>query len=566
MIINVKNRIWLGTVFLFVMLLLTGGVCIYYLVRITNDSNRILSENYESLEYCHGMHKQLDSLQINFPKAVSAFEKQLKRQETNITEPGELQTTSIIRELFAKLKDRDSSAQSINEIDRQLEKIMQLNMDAIQHKKDAANITTDHALAYIGIVATLVLLISFSFLFNFPRVVTGPIIQLTDGISEIANGNYRHRVSIFARNEFGRLASAFNKMAERLEYFESRNLSKLEFEKSRAEAVINSLKDPSIGMDKSNKILFANYQILQLLNLTAPEVVGKTVDELVLKSSLFKFLVENESSLPIKVEAGSRNIYFIKEVIEAGENESSSKVIVLKNITSFKELDAAKTHFLATISHELKTPIASSDFSLALLEDQRTGQLNEQQVSLVKDIKDDNLRMLNILSELLDMSQVEAGGMRLSIQEVHPQNIVEATLEAVQRSAAEKAVSIRSNVSYETGLVAADAEKTSWVLKNLLTNAIKYSPSGSLIDIWVGRKDRDVLFSVRDCGPGIAEQHVSHLFERYYKVPGTQGGTGLGLAICKEFIEMQRGKIWVESVLGEGCSFSFSLPGATSGT
>jgi NtrC-family two-component system sensor histidine kinase KinB len=468
--------------------------------------------------------------------------------------------------LFANLQDQDSSAQTINEIDRQLEKIMQQNMDAIQQKKEAANITTDHALVYIGIVATLVLLISFSFLFNFPRVVTGPIIQLTDGISEIASGNYRHRVSIFTRNEFGRLALAFNKMAERLEFFEGRNLSKLEFEKRRAEAVINSLKDPSIGMDKSNKILFANYQILQLLNLTAPEVVDKRVEELVRKSSLFRFLMETESSLPIKVEAGSRNIYFTKEVIEAGENESSSKVIILKNITSFKELDAAKTHFLATISHELKTPIASSDFSLTLLEDRRTGPLNEQQVSLVADIKEDNLRMLNILSELLDMSQVEAGGMRLNMHEVHPLNIVEATLEAVQRNAAEKGVSIQSKVLQDTGSVAADSEKTSWVLKNLLTNAIKYAPSGTVIDILVGQKGREVVFSVTDRGPGIAEQHMSHLFERYYKVPGTQGGTGLGLAICKDFIEMQRGKIWVESVVGEGCSFKFSLPGVAPAT
>lgn len=559
MIVNVKNRIWLGTMFLFVMLLLTGGVCIYYLVRITNDSNRILSENYKSLEYCHGMHKQLDSLTINYNSAINKFEDELQQQENNITERGEQQSTLILRTLFTKLKNDEASAQTIRSIDQQLEQIMQYNMDAIRRKKGAANITTDHALVYIGIVGTLVLLISFSFLFNFPRVVTGPIIQLTDGISEIANGNYRHRVSIFTRNEFGRLAAAFNKMAERLEYFESRNLSKLEFEKSRAEAVINSLKDPSIGLDKKNKILFANYQILQLLNLSAVEVVGKTLDEVISKSSLFGLLIKTETSLPIKVEAGNKNTYFIKEVIEAGHNESSSKVIVLKNITSFKELDAAKTHFLATISHELKTPIASSDFSLRLLEDQRTGTLTGQQVKLVEDIKEDNLRMLNILSELLDMSQVEAGGMRLNIQEVHAAQIVDASLEAVERNAQEKRVIIHRQMPQNLDPIKADAEKTSWVLKNFLTNAIKYSPVGSVIDISVSQRGREVAFSVTDLGPGIDSQHLPHLFERYYKVPGTQGGTGLGLAICKEFIDMQHGKIWVESIVGQGSSFNFSL-------
>ncbi|MEO6915725.1 MAG: ATP-binding protein [Chitinophagaceae bacterium] len=559
MIVNVKNRIWLGTVFLFVMLCLTGGVCIYYLVRISNDSKGILRENYESLEYCHGMHKQLDSLTVNYPASIKKFENDLELQEHNITEPGERQSTSALRKLFSNLKNKYSDAENIKAIDLQLENIIQLNMNAIHKKKQEANNTTDHAFAYISVVATLVLMIAFIFLLNFPAVVTGPIMQLTDGITEIANGNYTHRVAIFTRNEFGQLATAFNKMAERLEYFEGRNLSKLLFEKSRAEAVINSLKDPSIGIDKSNIILFANYQILNLLNLNVQDVVGKTVDEVRAKSNLFAYLVQNESSLPIKVQAGTKNIYFLKEVIDVSQDGNNSKVIVLKNITSFKELDAAKTHFIATISHELKTPIASSDFSLSLLEDVRTGNLSVEQMKLVENVKEDNGRMLKILSELLDMSQVEAGSMRLNIQDVHPIMIVDATMEAVRRNAAEKQIAIQLDIDDSLGLIKADAEKTSWVLNNFLTNAIKYSPRGGLIVIGVTQQGRDIIFSVTDRGPGIESHHLQHVFERYYKVPGSTGGTGLGLAICKDFMEMQQGKIWAESVVGKGCSFRFSF-------
>lgn len=559
MIVNVKNRIWLGTVFLFVILFLTGGVCIYYLVRISNDSKVILRENYESLEYCHGMHKQLDSLSVNYPSSIKKFEGDLELQENNITEPGERQSTSALRNLFRNLKNHVSDVNNIKAIDLQLENIIQLNMNAIHKKKQEANDTADHAFAYISVVGTFVLMIAFIFLLNFPTVVTGPIIQLTDGITEIANGNYTHRISIFTRNEFGQLASAFNKMAERLEYFESRNLTKLLFEKSRAEAVINSLKDPSIGMDKSNVILFANFRILHLLNLNAEEVVGKTVDEVTSKSSLFAYLVKNESSIPIKVQAGSKNIYFLKEVIEVSQDGYNSKVIVLKNITSFKELDAAKTHFIATISHELKTPIASSDFSLSLLEDIRTGNLLEEQMKLVENVKEDNRRMLKILSELLDMSQVEAGSMILKIQDVHPAMIVDATMEAVRRNAEEKQIAIQRNIEENLGLIKADAEKTSWVLNNFLTNAIKYSIRGGTIVISVNQQARDIVFSVTDQGPGIEGHHLQHVFERYYKVPGSNGGTGLGLAICKDFMEMQHGKIWAESVFGKGCSFKFSF-------
>lgn len=560
MTVSVKNKIWLGTVFLFLLLLLIGGVCIYYLVRISNDAKGILTDNYQSLEYCHRMQKQLDSVRINHALSIEKFEDELRRQENNITEPGEQEATLALRTYFKNLKRQDTAATNVSEIKRQLDNIIQLNMKAIQKKKKEADDTAEDALTYIGVVATFVLIVAFSFLFNFPSVVTGPIIQLTEGIKEIANKNYKHRIHISAKNEFGYLASAFNQMAERLEYFESRNLSKLMFEKSRAEAVINSLKDPSIGIDNKNIILFANHQILRLLNLSFVDVVGKTVDEVTRKSSLLEYLIQNESSTPIKIEVDNRKIYLVKEVINVKQAESNSKVIVLKNITSFKELDAAKTNFIATISHELKTPLAASDFSLKLLEDERTGKLSDDQKELIENVKQSNRRMVKILSELLDMSQVESGSMRLNIQDVEPEIIVDATVEAVLSNAREKKITIDRNIEEDPGMIKADAEKTSWVLNNFLTNAIKYSPEGSTIIISVTKQKKDIIFTVTDQGPGIESKHLQKVFDRYFKVPGSKAkGTGLGLAICKEFIEMQQGNIWAESIVGKGSSFNFSL-------
>lgn len=560
MTVSVKNKIWLGTFFLFLLLLLIGSVCIYYLVRMRNDAKAVLTDNYQSLEYCHRMQKQMDSVPINYVSALKKFEDELLRQENNITEPGEQQATSTLRTYFKNLKSQDTAIHNVREIKQQLDNIIQLNMKAIQKKRQEADNTAEKALAYISVVATLVLLVAFTFLVNFPSVVAGPIIQLTEGISEIANKNYKHRIHIFAKNEFGQLASAFNQMAERLEYFESRNLSKLMFEKARAEAVINSLKDPSIGIDNNNIILFANHQILRLLNLSFLEVVGKTVDEVTRKSSLLEYLIQNQNSTPIKIEVDNKKIYFVKEVISVKQAESNSKVIVLKNITSFKELDAAKTNFIATISHELKTPLASSDFSLKLLEDERTGKLSDDQKELIENVKQSNRRMLKILSELLDMSQVEAGSIRLNIHDVDPHIIVDATVEAVQSNAREKEIAIERNIEDDLGLIKADAEKTSWVLNNFLTNAIKYSPKGSTITISLTKQKKDIIFTVTDRGPGIESEHLQRVFDRYFKVPGSKAtGTGLGLAICKEFIEMQEGKIWAESVVGKGSSFKFSL-------
>ncbi len=560
MTINVKNKIWLGTVFLFLILLLVGWLCVYYLVRIRNDAKAVLEDNYLSIEYCHAMQKQLDSIDLNYPSSLQKFEAQLLQQENNITEPGEKQATSALRTYFGELRREDTALLNFKKIRRQLEDIIQLNMNAVQKKKKDADNTADRAFAYISVVATLVLLVAFAFLLNFPSVVTGPIRQLLAAIKEIANKNYGYRIHISSKDEFGQLGAAFNQMAERLEYFEGRNLSKLMFEKKRAEAVINSLKDASIGIDKNNIVLFANYQILHLLNLNAVEVVGKTVDALTTQSKLLQYIVENETATPFKIVVNNKENYFIREVIEVKQKESNSKVIVLKNITSFKELDVAKTNFIATISHELKTPLASSDFSLKLLEDERTGKLSEDQNELVQHLKQDNKRMLGILSELLDMSQVEAGSMRLNIQDVNPVIIVDAAVETVLSNAKEKNINILKKIEDNVGLVNADAEKTSWVLINFLSNAIKFSPTGSSIIISINQQKKDVIFSVTDQGPGIERKHLAKIFERYFRVPGSKPkGTGLGLSISKEFIEIQNGKIWAESEAGNGCSFKFSL-------
>src|SRR4030095_16352938 len=127
------------------------------------------------------------------------------------------------------------------------------------------------------------------------------------------------------------------------------------------------------------------------------------------RNDLFKYLLTEKTNIPFKIVVDTKENYFTKEVIEIPQENSKSTVIVVKNITSFKELDVAKTNFIATISHELKTPLASSDFSLKLLEDERNGELNPEQKELVKNIKSDNQRLLRILSELLDLSQVESG-------------------------------------------------------------------------------------------------------------------------------------------------------------
>ncbi len=558
---TVKQKIRLGTVFLFFLSLLSGGIGIYHLLRLKNDANLILKDNYESLEYGHTMQRALDSLAINETRSLSVFDSVLKLQEGNITEPGEKEATTLIRKHFDLHRVGDSSLSTIQHIRDNIQKVLSLNMAAIETKNQKANKTADKALTYISFLAAIIFLVGFTFSFNFPSVLTSPINSLTVGIKEISKKNYRHRIHLDRKDEFGQMANAFNDMADRLEYFENSNLNKIIFEKTRAEAVINSLKEASIGLDKTGIILFANDQALLLLGVQAKDIVGQPVEEVSKRNDLLRFLLEEKGNMPFKIVVDSRENYFTKEVMDIKQDGSYNKVIVLRNITSFKELDVAKTNFIATISHELKTPLASSDLSLKLMEDERVGQLSDEQKELVQNLRQDNQRMLRILSELLNMSQVEAGKIQLDIADVKPETVADNAVNAASNTAKGKNITIRKNYDDIAGKIKADAEKTGWVLNNFLTNAIKHSPEGSTITVSIKKSGCNIEFSVSDQGPGIPSEYSSKVFERFFKVPGSKaGGTGLGLAISTELIEAEAGQIWVKSEIGSGSTFGFNLP------
>ncbi|HTE07397.1 MAG TPA: HAMP domain-containing protein, partial [Flavitalea sp.] len=245
MLQTVKQKIRWGTLFLFLLLLLLGGTGIFYIVRLKNDSGIILRNNYESLDFCHQMQRALDSIPQNPPAYIQQFDSALALQETNFTEQSEIGPSKKIRVLFEKLRSGNYSPALANEIRANIQIVLKANMMAIESKSNRASVTAERALTYITLIATIIFLIGLSFSYNFPSIVTGPIEAFTRGIREIATKKYHHRIHLDRKDEFGQMADAFNAMAARLEYFESSNLNQVIFEKTRAEAVINSLKDAS---------------------------------------------------------------------------------------------------------------------------------------------------------------------------------------------------------------------------------------------------------------------------------------------------------------------------------
>ena len=560
---RLKTKLSLGLFFLFVVILLFGISGIYYVNRLGNEAGLVLKNNHESLVYCNNMLKALENIKTR-KDAVSQFRENLQKQQSNITETGEKEATDELTKNFGELLADPEDSTNYPQIRESIYQIQDLNEIAILKKNSVAQQTVENAKLGLTILFTILTLISFTFIFNLPGIISNPVRTLSEGIQEIANKNYQKRIFLKQNDEFGDLANTFNIMAQKLDEYENSNLAQIKFEKSRIETIINQMHDGIIGLDNKRNILFLNAVAEKLLGLKEKDILTKYAPDIALKNDLMRNLLQanEEEKKELKIFADNKESYFNKDVINVtNNNQVIGQVIVLRNITIFHELNEAKTNFIATVSHELKTPISSIKMSAQLLKDERVGALSNEQKELTNSIAEDADRLLKITGELLNMAQVETGNIQLKIQPTPPEIIVDQSVNAVRFQAQQKniAVNIHSNEALPN--VTVDAEKTTWVLINFLTNAIKFSPESSVIDVDVYEKDNYVEFAVQDHGKGIEEKYLPKIFDRYYKVPGSfeRSGTGLGLAISKEFIEAQNGEIWAKSSVGEGSRFGFKF-------
>jgi NtrC-family two-component system sensor histidine kinase KinB len=579
---KVKTKLRLGFGFLFVVVLAFGATALFYLRDISESSKGILKDNYKSLSFVRDMRNTLDEndmpLQAN---ALAKFNAALIKQEHNLTERGEKLPTQNIRAVFSSLKTGTNNivaqAAAEKQLRHYLSEVERINMQAIVRKDDNARNKVDNATFILGLVGSFTFMVLFSFSVNFPGFIANPLKALIEGIREIGQKNYNKRLYFEENDEFADVANAFNSMAAQLNDWENSNLATVISEKRRIEAIIEQMQDAIIGVNENHEILFMNDAARKTLNITDDKVIGKTTDALLKGNDLFRSIVQDDAAAKsFKIVLNGREAYFqlqsssivIPNVNEPADvlqlaNRSAGKVYILKNITEFKERDEAKTNFIATISHELKTPIASIKMSLKLLNDERIGAMNTEQHQLIAHIKDDSDRLLKITSELLELSQVETGNIQLNFVPVNPMKIVDYAITSIKFQAEQKNVQLEIVHDSKLPEVHVDIEKTAWVLVNFLSNALRYSAEKSKIVIHVAAKNSKVEFSVKDFGKGIDEAYQKRLFDRYFQVPTdgqNKSGSGLGLAISKDFINAQGGTIGVESEIGEGSRFYFSLP------
>ena len=575
---KIKSKLFLGIGVLFAMIIVLTLASSLFINKLGNDTKNILVANYNTLDYSRKMEIALNN-NLRLPENLTLFKENLAKQQQNITEPGEKDLTDNLVTHFKNLRYTTADSTIIQQLRRDISDIMLLNMQAIQRKSHIAESTADESIFWVMIIGTICFIVALTMLFNLPGNIANPIRELTDSIRQIAAGNYSSRVHFKNHDEFGGLAASFNTMAEKLEEYQESSLQKLMIEKKRIETLINNMTDPVIGLDENKSVLFMNHIALKISGLKAEEVIGKQVQDIAVKNDLIRSLIQELFSetaggevkkMPVKIYTDNKESYFEKEIIPiniipTGEKEEKlmGNVILLQNITTYKELDFAKTNFIATVSHELKTPISSIKMSLQLLENKQIGSLNDEQVSLVQSIKEDAGRLLKITGELLNMTQVETGTIQLSVKPSNPAEIVEYAISSNKIAADNKHIKLQISMADNIPYVLSDKDKTAWVLTNFVSNAIRYSYENATVIVSVAAAGNQLIFSVTDTGQGIAPQYVNKVFDRYFRIPGTEKeGTGLGLSISKEFIEAQHGSISVKSEYGAGSTFSFSLPAA----
>lgn len=573
---KIKTKLNAGVGLLFLMIIILSVLGGWFIYQLKKDTQNILVANYNTLQYSRNMLLSLEEIDKQ-PFAAKEFQKNLNLQSQNITESGEKEATRNIVSHFSDLNKNRTDQNLRSVIRKDIAELMQLNMNAIQIKSGIANTTAENAIAVISVAGTLCFLIAFILMVNLPSNIANPIRELTFSIHQIAKQNYRERVRFEGNSEFGELAKSFNTMAEKLQEYSESRLDKILKGKKRIETLIDNMHDAVIGIDEDRKVLFVNDEALKITGLKKDQIVGKLIQDVAVGNDLVRDLIREiidpqiekkaESEL-LKIFVEGKENYFEKEILDinvlpTGEDDKRfiGQVIMLRNVTPFKELDLAKTHFMGTVSHEFKTPISSIQMGIQLLENNRIGELNEEQQRLVVGIKEDTFRLLKITGELLNLTQLETGVVQLNIRPSEINQMVESVIAANKSAADYKQITIKYHINSSLEFVNADYEKTSWVLSNIVSNAIRYSYENSVIEIDVENDaENQIKFSVKDQGYGIEEQYLDKVFTRYFRIPGTKTeGTGLGLSISKEFIEAQGGKISVNSEIGVGSTFYFSL-------
>jgi PAS domain S-box-containing protein len=426
------------------------------------------------------------------------------------------------------------------------------------------------------LLVALALITTLVFAWRFTAYVVDPISELSRKAKRIGEGDLDQHIEIQSQDEIGELAAEFNRMAARLRDLRKSDYWRLLIEQKKSNAVIDAIYEPVIVTDAQGHVTKVNRAAQQLFrpagveaerdgdlslsSFTAGERILRSVRDAV--SMQRPVAAEGEAALvPIKVGGAEKSFRLRTTPMRDEDGRLLGAVTVLEDITAITEVDKIKTDFISVASGKLREPLHSLQLALHTVVEGYTGELNEQQITMLLSARENAEQLEEIMADLLELAEMESGARRLSPERLRPIDLARSAIERFQPYAESKRVKLENKVWPDLAWVYADRQAVKRILDNLLSNAIRHTGRDGTVSIEAQERADRVFFSVSDTGEGIAEQYLPNIFGRFVKIDDrSAGGTGLGLALVKRLVEAQGGQVLVESRVGEGSTFTFTLP------
>ena len=590
---SLRSRIRNATLLILALALALGIFTVPTVHRLGGAIRETLYRNYASIEASQYMHTALYNVQLaQAHGALSAalapnrdlFTHWIDVELNDITEVGEADLAADIQRRGKRLFDElgagvnPPGSKEYDDLHRRIDDLIAMNKAAMFRADSRSARMSDSLASEFAAGLLLLLLLGTILAWTLASTLSRPLAELSDHLRSFSLRGPSVRLGQQPLTELETVASEFNKMAERLEQFERLNIDQLIYEKGKTEAIIESLEDGIVLIDRDGVVTHMNEIAGIILGIGREEALGSSFDDLSSNSPHYlriRSALAHAASQPaieqrLEVELhvrGRDHTYVLKPVpLRQTDGGSFGTILILQDITYLRDKDRARTNLVATLSHELNTPLTSLGFCVELL--LRKPELEREQHELLTSIQDDAARMRRLASDLLELARGQGPVITVQSIPVNLAEMVQAVIKGFALQAEQKQVRLEAKIERSATEVRADPLKLSWVVSNLIANALRYTPSGGTISVSLSGTESGVRLRVSDTGPGIPLPVREHLFERFaqWRVNGSEpGSAGLGLAIAKEIVDAHGGRIFVDSELGQGTSFTVELPASAEG-
>lgn len=438
----------------------------------------------------------------------------------------------------------------------------------VLQSREEAYLASAEARRTAGIAVLVTIAISLLVSFLLARALTAPLLALTRAAEAVARGDFQTSVDIHTGDELQHLAETFNTMTAQLRSYSVLQVDRLIAEQRKTEAIMFSIAEGIVMADREGRVQLANRQAREMFGLAADaDIEGRPIAEALPAGALRDALVavSQEPGKGFKEAdlsgAQTRKILRVaaSAVVTPGRGAELGVVFAIRDVTLERELEMMKDDFLNYITHDLRNPLGSAMGFIDILLKGTAGVLNADQQTIVSSVRRSTSRLMAMINNILDIAKMESGRAKLQLKTLSLAGVAGRAIDILEQLAKAKRITVQL-VAVEEFSIEGDSDMLERVFTNLLGNAIKFAPDGGTITVSIADGDGELTACVEDNGDGIPEEHLKRVFEKFEQVPGQRrGGTGLGLTITRYFVEAHFGRIWVESVPGQGARFYFTI-------